>query len=95
MFVDGTECDILYMPRSADLASLSPVVVEIQHTVERAFMYRAVQYCLNVYKRFHVFPILFVVCISKTESKALGDLFKPIQSKSSWKHLAVPGWPGK
>lgn len=82
MFVDGTECDILYMPRSADLANLSPVVVEIQHTVTREFMCRAVQYCLNVYKRFHVFPILFIVCTSKTESKALGDLFKPIQNKS-------------
>ncbi|KAI8333475.1 hypothetical protein BC941DRAFT_462682 [Chlamydoabsidia padenii] len=81
-FIDGTECDVLYLPRSADLANLSPVVVEIQHTVTREFMCRAVQYCLNVYKRFHIFPILFIVCISKTESKVLRDLFKPIQNKS-------------
>ncbi|KAG0929667.1 hypothetical protein G6F57_012291 [Rhizopus arrhizus] len=82
MFIDGTECDILYIPHSADLANLPPVIVEIQHTVTREFMCRAVQYCLNVYKRFHVLPILFIVCISKTESKALRDLFKPIQNRS-------------
>ncbi|KAI9482701.1 MAG: hypothetical protein EXX96DRAFT_630710 [Benjaminiella poitrasii] len=79
MFIDGAECDILYLPHSADLGNLSPVVVEIQHTVTREFMCRAVQYCLNVYKRFHIFPILFNVCISK--NKIQGDLFKPIQNK--------------
>ncbi|KAI7907767.1 uncharacterized protein BX663DRAFT_411838, partial [Cokeromyces recurvatus] len=44
MFIDDTERDILYLPRSADFANLSPVVVEIQHTVTREFMCRAVQY---------------------------------------------------
>ncbi|EIE76720.1 hypothetical protein G6F46_012868 [Rhizopus delemar] len=81
MFVDGTECDILYMPRSADLARLPPVIIEIQHTVTREFMCRAVQYCLNVYKRFHVLPMLFIVCISKVESKSLNDLFKAMQNR--------------
>ncbi|KAI9498018.1 hypothetical protein BDB00DRAFT_756026, partial [Zychaea mexicana] len=83
IFIDGTECDILYLPRLADLSKLSPVVVEIQHTMTHEFMCQAVQYCLNVYKHFHIFPILLIVCISKTESKALGDLFKPIQNKSN------------
>ncbi|KAI9020249.1 hypothetical protein CLU79DRAFT_756374, partial [Phycomyces nitens] len=82
MFIDGTECDVLYLPRSADLVALPPVIVEIQHTVTREFMCRAVQYCLNVYKRFHTFPILFIVCISKVESKVLRDLFKHTQNKS-------------
>ncbi|GAA5807107.1 hypothetical protein MFLAVUS_000457 [Mucor flavus] len=31
---------------------------------------------------FHVLPILLIICISKTESKAPGDLFKPTQNKS-------------
>ncbi|ORE06300.1 hypothetical protein BCV72DRAFT_250122 [Rhizopus microsporus var. microsporus] len=69
MFIDGIECDILYMSHSVDLANLPPVIVEIQHI-----------YYLNVYKRFHVFPILFVVCTSRTGSKALEGLFKPIQN---------------
>ncbi|OBZ80410.1 Transposable element Tc1 transposase, partial [Choanephora cucurbitarum] len=47
MFIDGTKCDVLYFPRSADLANLSSEVVEIQHTVTHEFMCRAVQYCLN------------------------------------------------
>ena len=51
MFIDGTKCDVLYFPRSADLANLSSEVVEIQHTVTHEFMCRAVQYCLNVHKR--------------------------------------------
>ncbi|KAL0074203.1 hypothetical protein J3Q64DRAFT_1779071 [Phycomyces blakesleeanus] len=33
-------------------------------------MCRVVQYYLNVYKRFHVLPILFIVYASKTEPKA-------------------------
>ncbi|KAL0073758.1 hypothetical protein J3Q64DRAFT_1640807, partial [Phycomyces blakesleeanus] len=85
MFIDGTECDTFYLPRSTELpclANLSPVLVEIQHTMTHVFMCRAVQYCLNVYRRFHIFPILLIVCTSKTESKALGELFKPIQNKS-------------
>ncbi|KAI8059039.1 uncharacterized protein B0P05DRAFT_558839 [Gilbertella persicaria] len=69
MFIDGIECEALYIPHSSDLVDLPPVVAEIQHT-----------YCLNVYKRFHILPILFIVCTSKTKSKTLRDLFKSVQN---------------
>ncbi|KAI8079958.1 uncharacterized protein BX664DRAFT_269514 [Halteromyces radiatus] len=88
IFVDSTECDILYMSRSANLASLPAVIVEIQHTMICNLMCQAVQFYLNVYKRFHTFPILFIVCISKAESKALDDLFKSSKTRFIyWKHL--------
>ncbi|KAI8046962.1 uncharacterized protein B0P05DRAFT_567426 [Gilbertella persicaria] len=47
MFIDGTECEALYIPHSSDLVDLPPVVAEVQHTVTREFMCRAIQYCLN------------------------------------------------
>lgn len=37
-FVDGTSCDVLYIPRSADMNSLPPIVLEIQRTVNDKFM---------------------------------------------------------
>lgn len=40
-------------------------------------MCRAIQYCLQVYKRFHSFPILLIFCINKIESASLTDEFKP------------------
>ncbi|KAI8098167.1 uncharacterized protein B0P05DRAFT_520766, partial [Gilbertella persicaria] len=83
MFIDGTEYEALYIPHSSDLVDLPPVVAEIQHTVTREFMCRAIQYCLNVYKRFHILSILFLVCTSKTKPKTLRDLFKPVQNKSN------------
>ncbi|KAI8081856.1 uncharacterized protein B0P05DRAFT_578849 [Gilbertella persicaria] len=83
MFIDGIECEALYISHSSDLVDLPPVVAEIQQTVTREFMFRAVQYCLNVYKRFHILPILFLVCTSKTKPKTLRDLFKSVQNKSN------------
>ncbi|KAI8048336.1 uncharacterized protein B0P05DRAFT_564512 [Gilbertella persicaria] len=83
MFIDGTVCEALYIPHSSDLVGLPPVVAEIQHTVTREFMCRAVQYCLNVYKRFHILSILFIVCTSKTKFKTLRGLFKSVKNKSN------------
>lgn len=80
MLNSGTACDILYMPRSADLPRFPPVMVEIQHTVTRNFMCQVIQYCLNVYERSHVLPILLIICTSETEPEALRDLFKPTQT---------------
>ncbi|KAI8090977.1 uncharacterized protein B0P05DRAFT_528249 [Gilbertella persicaria] len=65
MFIDGTECEALYIPHSSDLVDLPPV-----------FICRAVQYCLNVYKRFHISSILFI-------SKTLRDLLEPVKNKSN------------
>ncbi|KAI8051928.1 uncharacterized protein B0P05DRAFT_562398, partial [Gilbertella persicaria] len=76
MFIDGTECEALYISHSSDLVDLPPVVAEIQHTVTREFMCRAIQYCLNVYRRFHILSILFL-------PKTLKDLFKSVQNKSN------------
>ncbi|KAI8973567.1 hypothetical protein BDF20DRAFT_1002510 [Mycotypha africana] len=52
-------------------------------------MCRAVQYCLNVCKRFRIFPILFIVCISKIESKV-----EPSQNCtwSLWKWSKMTKW---
>ncbi|KAI7889505.1 uncharacterized protein EV154DRAFT_483092 [Mucor mucedo] len=76
MFIDDTECGILCLSRSANLANLYLTVAEIQHTMTREFMCRDVQH-------FHFFLILL-----KNESKPLGKLFEPIQSRSY--HLETP-----
>ncbi|ORX45534.1 hypothetical protein DM01DRAFT_1368701 [Hesseltinella vesiculosa] len=78
-FSDGTECDILYVPRSADLNQLPPVILEIQNVVNDVFMASAIQYCLNVYRRFHIYPILVIICVDKIASRNLADKFTPTE----------------
>lgn len=54
MFVDGTECDILYMPRSADLARLPPVIIETAYRDTRVY----VSSCTVLLECVQAFPCL-------------------------------------
>lgn len=81
-FTDGTECDVLYIPQSCAIPSLPPVIIEFQHSVTKSFMCRSIQYCINVFNRFKILPILLIFCINQVESKALADQFKPNSGRS-------------
>lgn len=80
-FADGIECDVLYVPQSSNSPSLPPIIIDVQHTVTQTFMARAAQYCLNVFHRSHVLPVLIIFCINKIESKALASQFTPKSDK--------------
>ncbi|CAO3640496.1 unnamed protein product [Cunninghamella blakesleeana] len=36
-FMDGTECDVLYIPHSSRLSSLSPTIIEFQQIITRLY----------------------------------------------------------
>lgn len=76
-FVDGSECDILYVPRLATNNSLPPVILEVQNIVSRNFMLRVIRYCLNVYQFWNKLPVLVIICINKVSPKELEDTFTP------------------
>lgn len=82
-FVDGSECDILYVPRLATNNSLPPVILEVQNIVSRNFMLRVIRYCLNVYQFWNKLPVLVIICINKVSPKELEDTFTQRRTRST------------
>ncbi|KAL9536564.1 hypothetical protein MBANPS3_012560, partial [Mucor bainieri] len=64
---DGTRSDVVLEPKSSVL-NLPPIIVEIQYTVNQLFMKRAVNYCLQAFKRYKVDPIILIVCVNTLHS---------------------------
>ncbi|KAI7858444.1 hypothetical protein BDC45DRAFT_554045 [Circinella umbellata] len=54
---DGSRSDVVYEPVQS---SLPIVIIEIQHHVNADFMTRAVQYCVQAYKKTSRLPIIIV-----------------------------------
>lgn len=47
---DDTECDVLQIPQLPASPSLSPSIIEFQHTAIKIFIYRAIQlYCFTIW----------------------------------------------
>lgn len=61
-WADGTRSDVVLEAKAPSLP-LPPIIVEIQHTVNHLFMKRAVNYCLQAYKRYKMDPVLLVICV--------------------------------
>lgn len=61
---DGTRSDMVFEPKNA-LSALPPLIVEIQHTVNKASMKRAISYCLQAFARYHKDPIILIICVEK------------------------------
>lgn len=59
---DGTRSDVVLEPKSSSM-DLPPIIVEIQHTVNKQFMRRAVGYCLQANAKFDVEPVLLIICV--------------------------------
>ena len=57
---DGTRFDMVLEPKSAH-SDLLPLILEIQHTVDLAFMKRAVNYCLQASTRYDIEPIILTI----------------------------------
>ncbi|KAK4520628.1 uncharacterized protein ATC70_006506 [Mucor velutinosus] len=56
---DGSRSDVLYEPLDRSLKQ-SPIIVEVQRTVDVNFMARVVHYYVMAYRRYQVFPVLLV-----------------------------------
>ncbi|KAI7886884.1 uncharacterized protein EV154DRAFT_521070 [Mucor mucedo] len=61
---DGTRSDMVLEPKNA-LSDLPPLIVEIQHTFNKAFMKRAVSYCLQAFAICHKDPIILIICVEE------------------------------
>lgn len=57
---DGTYSDVLYVPGRVT-EDRPPVLVEIQDTVDQAFMLRLIQHCTLVVERYKVLPVVLVL----------------------------------
>ncbi|KAI7907605.1 uncharacterized protein BX663DRAFT_491428 [Cokeromyces recurvatus] len=64
---DSTRSDVVLEPKSFDLG-LPPIIIEIQQMVDKAFMKRAVGYCLQASKRYNVDPIILIICVNSLDS---------------------------
>ncbi|KAG2197611.1 hypothetical protein INT47_006674 [Mucor saturninus] len=74
---DETKSDILYVPTEAN-NDQPPILIEIQNSVNQAFMIRLIQYCTRVYERFQVFPVVlvFVVEVNFISTKSIENHIK-------------------
>ncbi|RCH86230.1 hypothetical protein CU098_004340 [Rhizopus stolonifer] len=68
---NGTRSDMVLEPKSAH-SDLSPLILEIQYTVNLAFMKRAVNYCLQAFTRYDIEPIILIICVEKMDQ----DIYK-------------------
>ncbi|CDH60555.1 predicted protein [Lichtheimia corymbifera JMRC:FSU:9682] len=55
---DGSRSDVVYEP--ANSSSLPAIIVEVQHDVNADFMTRAIQYCIQAYKKYKRLPIIII-----------------------------------
>ncbi|CDH60618.1 hypothetical protein RO3G_05785 [Lichtheimia corymbifera JMRC:FSU:9682] len=75
-FMDGTACDVLYIPRSA-ASTLPPIVFEIQRVVDDKFMLRAVRYATIVGQVHHRIPIIVVLCVESVVNTVFNKFNAP------------------
>ncbi|KAG0862805.1 hypothetical protein G6F16_012265 [Rhizopus arrhizus] len=73
---DGTKSDVLYVPTEVN-NDQPPILIEIQNSVDQAFMIRLIQYCTRVYERFQVLPVVLVFVVVKFSSKEFEKKFLP------------------
>ncbi|KAI9033847.1 hypothetical protein CLU79DRAFT_882952 [Phycomyces nitens] len=74
-----TQSDVVYAPRDESLGH-PPIIVEVQHSVNFAFINRSIRYCTLAYQRFKTLPVLVIFCINGTSGipdKLLGSSSVP------------------
>lgn len=60
---DGSRSDVVYTSKNN---TLSPIIIEVQHTVKLAFINRAIKYCTLAFKRHNTLPTIVIFCINDT-----------------------------
>jgi hypothetical protein len=61
-WADGTRSDMVIEPKFA-CSNLPPIIIEVQHTINKAFMKRTVNYCLQASTRYQNDPIILIICV--------------------------------
>jgi hypothetical protein len=61
-WADGAQSEVLCAPKDESLGD-APIIVEVQHSANFAFVNRSNRYCTLAYQRFQTLPVLIVFCI--------------------------------
>ncbi|KAI9487092.1 MAG: hypothetical protein EXX96DRAFT_605102 [Benjaminiella poitrasii] len=72
---NGTRNDVILAHKSDDTVHPS-IIIEFQRAVDKAFMKRAIGYCLQASKRFDTEPVILIVCIESVEVSVIESLRK-------------------
>ncbi|KAJ8653846.1 hypothetical protein O0I10_010527 [Lichtheimia ornata] len=77
---NGTCCDVLYLPSVAQRKSLPPILIEVQRTVNEAFMRRLIMYSLSISSTYEdsPLPIALIFVVDKVVPKTLFAKFNPV-----------------
>ncbi|KAI9480301.1 MAG: hypothetical protein EXX96DRAFT_562020 [Benjaminiella poitrasii] len=84
---NGSRSDVLYVSRDGILNSLPPILIEVQLTVNEAFMHKLVQYSQSALQLYRSYPVVVVFCIDKVCSTVINK-FKPVHDKP-WMHASA------
>ncbi|KAI8381225.1 uncharacterized protein BYT42DRAFT_298178 [Radiomyces spectabilis] len=75
------ECDAIYVTR---LTNSPPIILEFQARVDMNFIHRAFSYCMEVYKKYNVLPIVLVINTVEADRFLLVNKFK---STETWPYM--------
>ncbi|KAG2207752.1 hypothetical protein INT47_011872 [Mucor saturninus] len=62
---DGTRSDLVLEPKSGH-SNLPPIILEIQHTGNLAFMKMAVNYRIQASNRYDIDPVILIICVESS-----------------------------
>ncbi|KAI9476334.1 MAG: hypothetical protein EXX96DRAFT_507466 [Benjaminiella poitrasii] len=70
---NGTRSDVVLEAKSSVL-NLPPIIIEIQHTVNRLFMKRVINYSLEAFNRHKLDPIVLIICTDTLSDSVAKDV---------------------
>ncbi|ORZ02196.1 hypothetical protein BCR43DRAFT_481171 [Syncephalastrum racemosum] len=68
---DNSRSDVLLVPRLTIQRSLPPILIEVQHTVNKAFLRRVMRYSTHIIERYFCEPVVLIFCVDHVQPKAL------------------------
>ncbi|KAI8329859.1 hypothetical protein BC941DRAFT_486844, partial [Chlamydoabsidia padenii] len=77
---NGKISDIVYMPAYDAPRKYPPIIVEIQHTVDVAFMFRLMSYCQQLFRQQKIVPVVLIFVVSQIKHEVA------VNCKTSSKH---------
>ncbi|KAG1150460.1 hypothetical protein G6F37_002195 [Rhizopus arrhizus] len=73
-YIDGLHGDVLYVPTFVQTETFPPVVIEIQHTVDKPYLRRLMKYCGHIIDKYQVEPIALTICTNAVRKKVTSML---------------------
>ncbi|KAG2231913.1 hypothetical protein INT48_001427 [Thamnidium elegans] len=90
-WIDGRHADVLYNPKDSATEALPLVIVEIQNTVDKAFICHVMKYCGHIIDKYHVEPIALTICVHEVR-KSVSNLLLETPKAHYLKKLPSDCW---